>query len=106
MRRITILRDLRILLAGVGALNATAATGCAATTSDDGVTGGEQNLDQFDAGSGLITLHGGLLRYESTSKGDEFLRVGEKMKATFLLPDAYNAIAQADPTVYTRQPSE
>lgn len=107
MARVTILRDLRFLLAGVSALNAAgAATGCAATTTDEGAASDEQGVEKNVAGSGAVSLHDHGLYYGSTSGGDEFLRVGEKMTVAFQIYDVYDAIAQVDPTVYTRKPSE
>jgi len=45
------------------------------------------------AGSGALTLQGYVLRYASTSGGDEFVRVGEKMVTTLSLEEVLDRIA-------------
>lgn len=61
------------------ALALTSVTGCAADTQDATSTGTENNTEAV-AGSGTLNVSGWTLYYTSTSGGDEFVRVGEKMK--------------------------
>src|SRR5262249_33574648 len=48
------------------------------------------------AGSGNIEYHGSYLYYESTTKGDEFIRVGEKLKFSTGVTDAINLMCPQD----------
>lgn len=67
--------------AGAAVLSIPSLTGCSADARDD-VAGGVQDDTESVAGSGQIMLHGYSLSYQSTSGGDEFVRVGEKLKLT------------------------
>lgn len=68
--------------------------GCSADpvdeTPNDAV---EQNNTAAVAGSGNIALHSYALHYASTSGGDEFLRVGEKMTVSVDFDDVLDKIA-------------
>lgn len=81
MIKVRILKGMTAAGAAVATLPALAAcTADAQETPDVGV--GTENNTESIAGSGVIALHGWSLEYRSTSGGDEFLRVGEKMKMT------------------------
>jgi len=66
--------------AGTAAALVPALSGCTADAQETEVGIGTENNTEAIAGSGAINLHGFSLSYQSTSGGDEFVRVGEKMK--------------------------
>jgi hypothetical protein len=69
-------------------------TGCSAEAANQDVgTGAESNNTESIAGSGNIALHSYSLNYTSTSHGDEFLRVGEKMTVAVAFNDVLDKIA-------------
>ncbi len=72
-----------VTAAGAAAVALPALAGCTAN-ADDAQDLGASTADNTEsvAGSGVIALHGWSLDYKSTSGGDEFVRVGEKMKVT------------------------
>lgn len=77
-------------------------TGCATTT--DGAQQGEMADTAISAGTGTLTLYNYAFQYKSTSTGgDEFIRVGERMTAAIsftdamhLLDDPNNAVSAGD----------
>ena len=79
MIKVRILRGLTTV--GAAALTLPSLIACTTTNQDDVDvdTGTDQNTASI-AGSGVLTVHGWRLEYGSTSGGDEFIRVGEKMK--------------------------
>ena len=89
-----------VTAAGAAALHLTSLAGCSAddATQDQVGTGTENNTEAV-AGSGTVTLHSYALHYSSTSGGDEFLRVGEKMTVAVDFNDVLDTIAyQYDPS--------
>jgi hypothetical protein len=87
--------------ASAAALAIPSLAGCAAADDgapqDDVGTGAENNTASI-AGSGNIALHSYSLNYTSTSHGDEFIRVGEKMTVAVAFSDVLDKIAyQFDP---------
>lgn len=72
-----------VTAAGAAAVALPTLAGCTANADDAQDVGvGTENNTESVAGSGVIALHGWSLDYRSTSGGDEFVRVGEKMKVT------------------------
>lgn len=77
MVKVRILRG--VTAASAAALGLASLTGCTAD-ADDSIGEASDNNTESIAGSGQLTLHGWTVHYQSTSGGDEFLRVGERMK--------------------------
>jgi hypothetical protein len=73
-----------VTAAGAAAVAFPQLVGCAADPADASPETASDTQDNTAAiaGSGVLALHGWSLEYKSTSGGDEFLRVGEKMKMT------------------------
>jgi hypothetical protein len=87
-----------VTAAGAAALAIPSLVGCGAPAAqDDSATGvGSDNNTESIAGSGQIILHGYTLDYQSTSGGDEFVRVGEKMKVVVDLSDVLGLMWPSD----------
>ena len=84
------------LLTGVGAaVLAIPAVGCAVDHQED-VASDSANQTESDPGSGSLALHSYAMNYGSTSGGDEFLRVGEKLKASLSFDDALDMLYVGD----------
>jgi hypothetical protein len=66
--------------------------GCTAPTEDSVATGSQNNTESV-AGAGQLVMHGYSLSYQSTSGGDEFVRVGERLKAAVDFNDTVHLIA-------------
>jgi hypothetical protein len=71
-----------VAAAGAAAVAIPSVVGCT-TSADDAIGEAAESNTESIAGSGSIMLNGWTLHYKSTSGGDEFLRVGEKMKVSF-----------------------
>ncbi len=91
------------ILTGVTAASAAALiipslTGCTADAADtnDDVGASTDNNTESIAGSGVLALHGWSLNYSSTSGGDEFLRVGERLKVSVDFHNIVYQIAYSD----------
>jgi hypothetical protein len=67
---------------GAAALALPSLAGCSTDVQDDDVGTGTENNTESIAGSGVLSIHGWRVNYGSTSNGDEFIRVGEKMKVS------------------------
>jgi hypothetical protein len=81
MIKVRILKS--VTAAGAAAVALPQLVGCAVDSQAEPETGSAtQDNTEAVAGSGVVALHGWSLEYKSTSGGDEFLRVGEKMKMT------------------------
>lgn len=76
MIRVRILSQLTTL--GAASLVLPVLAGCTETTQDE-TDATESANTEAAAGSGVLSLQGFTVNYRSTSGGDEFLRVGEKM---------------------------
>lgn len=84
---------------GAAALTLPTLVGCSQNvepSQTDDVGTGSQNNTESIAGTGVITLHGWRLYYGSTSGGDEFLRVGEKLKVAIDHLTTVQMVAGAD----------
>jgi hypothetical protein len=81
--------------ASAAALAMPSLVGCAAPTQDEVDTGSDNNTASV-AGAGQLVLHGWSLNYQSTSGGDEFVRVGERMKVAVDFNDTVNMVAGSD----------
>lgn len=87
--------------ASAAALAIPSIAGCSAddATQDGVATGAEQHNTESIAGSGNLALHSYALNYTSTTGGDEFIRVGEKMTVAVAFNDVLDKIAyQYDPS--------
>lgn len=86
------------ILTGVGAAVLTIpAVGCAVDHQDDDVASDSSNQTQaIDPGAGALTLHSYSMFYGSTSGGDEFVRVGEKLKVTLAFNEALDMLYVGD----------
>jgi hypothetical protein len=93
MIKVRILTGMTAASAAAFALPALA--GCTAT-ADDAVSTGTENNTESIAGSGEIVLHGWSLNYQSTSGGDEFVRVGERLKSVVDFNDTVSMVAHGD----------
>jgi hypothetical protein len=80
MIKVKILQDVGLGLAGAAAaLAGTGQLGCATETADSAGTTNTAVTDAVSAGTGKISLDYYEFAYASTSGGDEFIRVGEKL---------------------------
>jgi len=79
--------------AGAAALALPSALGCSAPSEEVG--SGTENFTEISPGSGSLALHSYRVDYASTSGGDEFVRVGEKMTVAVSLNDVLDKIADA-----------
>lgn len=87
-----------VTAAGAAALALPSLAGCTADATPDPVGSDSANNTESVAGSGNLALHSYSLHYSSTSGGDEFLRVGEKMTALVAWNDVLDKLAyQFDP---------
>lgn len=93
MIKVRILTGMTAASAAAFALPALA--GCT-TTAADAVTTGTENNTESIAGAGQLVLHGWSLSYQSTSGGDEFIRVGERLKAVVDFNDTVSLVAYSD----------
>lgn len=91
MIKVRVLKGVTAASAAVLALPSLAACTADAAPSDDLGFGTENNTAAV-AGSGTLALHSYALHYSSTSGGDEFLRVGEKMTVAVGLTDVLDKI--------------
>ena len=86
--------------AGAAALALPSALGCSAPSEEVG--SGTENFTEISPGSGSLALHSYRVDYASTSGGDEFVRVGEKMTFAVAFNDVLHRIAsEYDPTLAT-----
>lgn len=86
-----------VTAAGAAVVAIPSLVGCSQDAAQDPDVGsGTQNDTESVAGSGEMVLHGWSLNYQSTSGGDEFLRVGEKMKTSVSFEDVIMLVAYAD----------
>jgi hypothetical protein len=87
-----------VTAAGAAALALPSLAGCSADATQDTTSTDSANNTASIAGSGNLALHSYSLHYTSTSGGDEFLRVGEKMTVAVAWSDVLDKIAyQFDP---------
>lgn len=70
--------------------------GCSQEAEDDVAAASDGELVEIKAGTGEITVRGYLAEYRSTSNGDEFIRVGEKLQVNLALSMAIDALAGGD----------
>jgi hypothetical protein len=88
-----------VAAAGAAAFALPSLAGCTADASPDPVGSDTANNTESVAGSGNLALHSYSLHYTSTSGGDEFLRVGEKMTVAVAWSDVLDKLAyQFDPS--------
>lgn len=66
--------------------------GCSADNETSATQSGELAENQVQAGSGTLAFYNYALQYRSTSNGDEFVRVGERLKAEISFYDAVNLL--------------
>jgi hypothetical protein len=91
------------LLTGVTAASAAVAAlpslaGCSQEAAQDQDVGSDsQNNTEAVAGSGELAFHGWSIAYRSTSGGDEFIRVTEKLKTSVGFNEMINLIMYSDP---------
>jgi hypothetical protein len=71
------------------------AIGCAATHGED-LSDGALAETAISAGSGTLTLNNWSMLYASTSNGDEFLRVGERLTANVAFDEAVDMLFFGD----------
>lgn len=84
--------------AGAAALALPSLAGCTSDATEDPIGNDSANNTESIAGSGNLALHSYSLHYTSTSGGDEFLRVGEKMTVAVGWNDVLDKLAyQFDP---------
>ena len=84
--------------AGAAALALPSLAGCTSDATEDAIGNDSANNTESIAGSGNLALHSYSLHYTSTTGGDEFLRVGEKMTVAVAWSDVLDKLAyQFDP---------
>lgn len=81
--------------ASAAALALPGLVGCASPAEDVPDMAAQDNTESV-AGAGQLVLHGWSLDYQSTSNGDELVRVGEQMKVVIDFADTVNLIAHSD----------
>lgn len=95
MIRVRLLTKVGVAGAAIASLPALI-TGCAADPNQS-ISEGEQAQTGIEAGSGTLSLYAYSVRYQSTTNGDEFIRVGERLTGKVGLNDVLNLI-YVDPT--------
>jgi hypothetical protein len=95
MIKVRILRGLRspLLRVSAAALAIPGALTACSETDQELSSADESNNTESLAGSGVLTLHGWRLNYGSTSGGDEFIRIGEKLKVAIDHVSTVNMVA-------------
>lgn len=94
MIKIKLFQNVGLGVAGAAAMVGSAfATGCSAEPAQDAQASSESN--ELNVGSGTLALHGFEVLYSSTSNGDEFIRAGERLRATLELNDALHFLENA-----------
>ena len=76
----------RLTTVGAAALTLPSLVACTTSSTDD-VGSESSNNTESVAGSGVLSVHGWRIYYGSTSGGDEFVRVGERLEGLDGLPD-------------------
>lgn len=66
--------------------------GCTADPASDATQEGDLAESTVSAGSGTLAFYNYMLQYRSTSNGDEFVRVGERLRAEISFYDAVNLL--------------
>src|SRR5262245_20929641 len=79
---------------GAAALVLPTLPGCASATGE--ATGRADDVTPSSAGAGVLSVRGIRIEYASTTGGDEFIRVGEKLKVAVDLPNAILLAAGSD----------
>jgi hypothetical protein len=80
MVKVRILKSRAGLTAASAVMALSSLGGCTADDADQDPGIGTDDSTESVAGAGQLLLHGWTVNYQSTSGGDEFVRVGEKMK--------------------------